>query len=112
MRHYTIASIPADGIGPEVIAAGLEALDVGLRVLVGRDREIEPGGLCVRFLHERVEREPDAEATTDGLEERDRRARVRAADVVGDLRVVADGSDAVAVGDGLERGERGGRDAA
>jgi tartrate dehydrogenase/decarboxylase/D-malate dehydrogenase len=27
MRHYKIASIPADGIGPEVIAAGLEALD-------------------------------------------------------------------------------------
>ncbi len=26
MRHYKIASIPADGIGPEVIAAGLEAL--------------------------------------------------------------------------------------
>jgi hypothetical protein len=27
MREYTIAAIPADGIGPEVIAAGLEALD-------------------------------------------------------------------------------------
>ena len=27
MRTYHIASIPADGIGPEVIAAGLEALD-------------------------------------------------------------------------------------
>ncbi len=27
MRHHRIASIPADGIGPEVIAAGLEALD-------------------------------------------------------------------------------------
>jgi len=27
MRHYRIASIPADGIGPEVIAAGLEALE-------------------------------------------------------------------------------------
>ena len=27
MRQYRIASIPADGIGPEVIAAGLEALD-------------------------------------------------------------------------------------
>ena len=27
MRHYRIASIPADGIGPEVVAAGLEALD-------------------------------------------------------------------------------------
>src|SRR3954466_11957972 len=27
MRTYRIASIPADGIGPEVIAAGLEALD-------------------------------------------------------------------------------------
>src|SRR5947209_17953185 len=27
MRTHRIASIPADGIGPEVIAAGLEALD-------------------------------------------------------------------------------------
>ena len=27
MRSYRIASIPADGIGPEVISAGLEALD-------------------------------------------------------------------------------------
>ena len=27
MREYTIAAIPADGIGPEVITAGLEALD-------------------------------------------------------------------------------------
>lgn len=28
MKTYRIASIPADGIGPEVIAAGLQALDV------------------------------------------------------------------------------------
>ncbi|MFV0301342.1 MAG: isocitrate/isopropylmalate family dehydrogenase, partial [Paracoccus sp. (in: a-proteobacteria)] len=27
MKTYKIASIPADGIGPEVIAAGLQALD-------------------------------------------------------------------------------------
>ena len=27
MRHHRIASIPADGIGPEVVAAALEALD-------------------------------------------------------------------------------------
>ena len=27
MRQYRIAAIPADGIGPEVIAAGLEVLD-------------------------------------------------------------------------------------
>eukprot|EP01037_Dinobryon_pediforme_P010901 gene10901-10983_t len=27
MRHYRIAAIPADGIGPEVIGAGLEALE-------------------------------------------------------------------------------------
>ena len=27
MREYTIAAIPADGIGPEVIAAGLQALE-------------------------------------------------------------------------------------
>ena len=26
MRAYSIAAIPADGIGPEVVAAGLEAL--------------------------------------------------------------------------------------
>ncbi|MDE8414998.1 hypothetical protein, partial [Klebsiella pneumoniae] len=24
MRHYKIAAIPADGIGPEVISAGIE----------------------------------------------------------------------------------------
>ena len=28
MRTYKIAAIPADGIGPEVIAAGLEVLGV------------------------------------------------------------------------------------
>jgi tartrate dehydrogenase/decarboxylase/D-malate dehydrogenase len=28
MREYAIAAIPADGIGPEVIAAGLQALSV------------------------------------------------------------------------------------
>ena len=33
MRTHRIASIPADGIGPEVIAAGLEALDA----VAGRD---------------------------------------------------------------------------
>jgi tartrate dehydrogenase/decarboxylase/D-malate dehydrogenase len=33
MRQHRIASIPADGIGPEVIEAGLEVLDA----LVGRD---------------------------------------------------------------------------
>jgi len=27
MREYSIAAIPADGIGPEVIAAGLQALE-------------------------------------------------------------------------------------
>ena len=27
MHHYKIAAIPADGIGPEVIDAGLQALD-------------------------------------------------------------------------------------
>ena len=27
MREYKIAAIPADGIGPEVIAAGLQALE-------------------------------------------------------------------------------------
>ena len=28
MREYTIAAIPGDGIGQEVIAAGLQVLDV------------------------------------------------------------------------------------
>ncbi len=37
MRRYRIASIPADGIGPEVIAAGLEALDA----VVARDGGFE-----------------------------------------------------------------------
>ena len=27
MREYSIAAIPADGIGPEVIAAGIQALE-------------------------------------------------------------------------------------
>ncbi|OYR20895.1 hypothetical protein CEV33_4793, partial [Brucella grignonensis] len=27
MREYKIAAIPADGIGPEVIAAGLQVLE-------------------------------------------------------------------------------------
>ncbi|MEK7875739.1 MAG: tartrate dehydrogenase, partial [Pseudomonadota bacterium] len=34
MREYRIAAIPGDGIGTEVIAAGLEVLNV----LAGRDR--------------------------------------------------------------------------
>ena len=34
MRHYKIAAIPGDGIGPEVIAAGLEVLEA----LAARDR--------------------------------------------------------------------------
>ncbi len=38
-KQYRIASIPADGIGHEVISAGLEVLDAvgvaGWRVLVG-----------------------------------------------------------------------------
>ena len=37
MRSYRIASIPADGIGPEVIAAGLEVLDA----LASRDGGFE-----------------------------------------------------------------------
>ena len=36
MRHYRIAAIPADGIGPEVIAAGLEVLDA----VAARDGEL------------------------------------------------------------------------
>lgn len=31
MKHYKIAAIPADGIGPEVIAAGLQALEATSR---------------------------------------------------------------------------------
>ncbi len=42
MRRYKIASIPADGIGPEVIAAGLEALDA----LATRD-----GGFALDVTH-------------------------------------------------------------
>lgn len=46
MREYKIAAIPADGIGPEVIAAGLQALEV-LSQRVGEFRlhvEIFPWG--------------------------------------------------------------------
>ena len=42
MRRYKIASIPADGIGPEVISAGLEALDA----LAARD-----GGFALDVTH-------------------------------------------------------------
>ncbi len=42
MREYRIAAIPGDGIGMEVIAAGLRVLDV----LAGRD-----GGFKLRFEH-------------------------------------------------------------
>ena len=42
MREYRIAAIPADGIGPEVIAAGLEALDA----LAARD-----GGFRLAVTH-------------------------------------------------------------
>ena len=42
MRDYTIAAIPADGIGPEVIGAGLEVLDA----LVARD-----GGFTLKIDH-------------------------------------------------------------
>ena len=42
MRQYRIAAIPADGIGPEVIAAGLEVLDA----LAARD-----GGFTLKVDH-------------------------------------------------------------
>lgn len=42
MAEYRIASIPADGIGPEVIAAGLEALDA----VAARD-----GGFTLKVAH-------------------------------------------------------------
>ena len=42
MRQYRIASIPADGIGPEVVAAGLEVLDAA----VSRD-----GGFALQVDH-------------------------------------------------------------
>ncbi|CTQ63363.1 tartrate dehydrogenase [Roseibium album] len=42
MKHYKIAAIPADGIGPEVIDAGLQALDV----LARRD-----GGFALDVTH-------------------------------------------------------------
>ncbi|WP_158781081.1 tartrate dehydrogenase [Pantoea sp. BAV 3049] len=37
MRHYAIAAIPADGIGPEVISAGIEVL----RALEKQDRKLK-----------------------------------------------------------------------
>src|SRR5271165_6966806 len=42
MRKYRIAAIPADGIGPEVISAGLEVLDT----LAARD-----GGFALQVDH-------------------------------------------------------------
>jgi tartrate dehydrogenase/decarboxylase/D-malate dehydrogenase len=41
MREYTIAAIPADGIGPEVIAAGLEVLQVLTRKVGGFQLKVE-----------------------------------------------------------------------
>ena len=49
--------------------------------------------------------------TGEVLEQRERCGRVRAADVVGDLRVEPDGGDAAAAHDDLHRGEPGARDA-
>ena len=64
MRTYHIASIPADGIGPEVIAAGLEALDA----VAARD-----GGFALDVTHfdwgsERYRRE-GALMPADGLDQ-------------------------------------------
>jgi len=41
MREYTIAAIPADGIGPEVIAAGLEVLQTLTRKVGGFQLKVE-----------------------------------------------------------------------
>ncbi|SMF64078.1 tartrate dehydrogenase/decarboxylase / D-malate dehydrogenase [Tistlia consotensis] len=41
MKHYRIAAIPADGIGPEVIAAGLQALEALARRDGGFRLEVE-----------------------------------------------------------------------
>ena len=45
MREYKIAAIPADGIGPEVIAAGLQALEASrtLRRLQARVQHFDWG---------------------------------------------------------------------
>ncbi|MCS5601124.1 MAG: isocitrate/isopropylmalate family dehydrogenase, partial [Paracoccus sp.] len=40
MKTYRIASIPADGIGPEVIAAGLQALETLARRDGGFDLDV------------------------------------------------------------------------
>ncbi len=71
MRHHRIASIPADGIGPEVVAAGLEALET----VAARD-----GGFQLQVDHldwgsERYRR-TGALMPADGLE------RLRAADAI------------------------------
>jgi tartrate dehydrogenase/decarboxylase / D-malate dehydrogenase len=41
MREYTIAAIPADGIGPEVIAAGLEVLQALTQNVRGFQLKVE-----------------------------------------------------------------------
>ena len=64
MRHYKIASIPADGIGPEVVAAGLEAL----HAVAARD-----GGFALDVTHfdwgSARYREHGALMPTDGLDQ-------------------------------------------
>lgn len=42
MKHYKIAAIPADGIGPEVIAAGLQALEALSRRDGGFSLDVTP----------------------------------------------------------------------
>ena len=41
MREYAIAAIPADGIGPEVIAAGLEVLQALAQNVRGFQLKVE-----------------------------------------------------------------------
>ena len=51
MREFKIAAIPADGIGKEVIAAGLEVLDVspsGTAAFAFRSRASTGGPITTR----------------------------------------------------------------
>ena len=71
MRHHRIASIPADGIGPEVVAAGLEALDA----VAARDGGFQLQVDALDWGSERFRR-TGALMPADGLE------RLRAADAI------------------------------
>jgi len=90
----------------------LEALDIGPRVRVAARGDVEAGQHPAGLVAELADGDLVVEVLPNEADQLDRRRRVGAADVVGDLRVVADGGDAAGrdreVQDGERRDGRGG----